>query len=97
MSTSSRTGAKRRRRWSGSPGSSSSAWPAPAGALALLVILLGTQQLSTSGELADLNSRMQQLTPTLERIKEFETETAELSPKVDTLQTPGTPPCAGVP
>ena len=58
-----------------------------AGALALLVILLGTQQLSTSGELADLNSRMQQLTPTLDRIKEFETETAELSPKVDTLQT----------
>jgi Tfp pilus assembly protein PilN len=58
-----------------------------AGALALLVIFLGTQQLSTSGELADLNARMQQLTPTLERIKEVENETAELSPKVDTLQT----------
>jgi Tfp pilus assembly protein PilN len=57
------------------------------GGLALLVIYLGTQQLSTSGELAELNTRMQQLTPTLDRIKEVETQTAELTPKVATLQT----------
>lgn len=56
------------------------------GALALLVIYLGTQQFSASAELNELNARMTALQPTLDRIAQVEKETGGLAPKVATLE-----------
>jgi Tfp pilus assembly protein PilN len=56
------------------------------GALALLVIFLGTQQYSASAELNELNARMAELQPQLDRIAQTEKLTSELQPKVATLE-----------
>lgn len=51
------------------------------------VIYTGGRQLALRGELADANARMEKLQPSLDRIKQVETETAVMTPKVETLQS----------
>ncbi|HVK04944.1 MAG TPA: PilN domain-containing protein [Armatimonadaceae bacterium] len=59
---------------------------ASAALLMLTGLYLGGRTLTLNGELASLNAEMLRLQPTLDRIAEVETETASLTPKVDTLE-----------
>jgi Tfp pilus assembly protein PilN len=57
------------------------------GGLIVLGTVLTASRLSLSSDLADANSKMLKLQPTLDRIAEVEKQTRELKPKVETLQT----------
>lgn len=60
---------------------------ASVGAFLMLISFLGARRLSLLGEMADAESQMTRLKPTLARITEIENQTSDLTPKVDTLVT----------
>ncbi len=60
---------------------------ASVGVLIVLGTVLTARRLSLSSDLADANTQMLKLQPTLDRIAEVEKQTKELKPKVETLQT----------
>ena len=59
---------------------------AEAAVLALLGGFLGIQQMSLRTAMTDADARLSQLQPTMDRIAQIERDTAELIPKVETLQ-----------